>query len=117
MKLRQIQFLPDTVQFQLPLVLAREKAFKGAAMSSGHEVMAVRQEILDLLRQQMDALDSPQGLTEEQLRECYDRQTRVQELREKLEAASNAEREISATPGPVQAIPVSAECATDHHAA
>ncbi|MFZ0200712.1 MAG: hypothetical protein WB523_13880 [Candidatus Sulfotelmatobacter sp.] len=54
------------------------------------EIVAVRREILDLLRRQMQALDSPLGLTDEGLRECYDRQARVQELREKLEASSRA---------------------------
>lgn len=49
---------------------------------------AIRQEILGLLRQQMEALDSPSGLTDDQLRECYLRQGRVQELREVLQAAS-----------------------------
>lgn len=47
----------------------------------------IRQEILQLLKQQMDVLDSPVGLTDEQLRECYLRQTRVQDLREKLQAS------------------------------
>lgn len=49
---------------------------------------AVRQEILSLLHQQMEALDSP-SLTDDQLRECYLRQNRVQRLREVLEAASS----------------------------
>lgn len=50
----------------------------------------LRQEILELLRQQMDALDSP-SLSDTQLRECYLRQARVQELREKLQAATGCE--------------------------
>jgi hypothetical protein len=54
---------------------------------------AVRQEMLALLRQQMDALDSPQGLTHDQLRECYGRQTRILELRDRLQAASNPDQE------------------------
>ncbi len=54
------------------------------------DIVAARREILDLLRQQMEALNSPLGLTDENLRECYDRQERVQELREKLEANSDA---------------------------
>jgi|GEM_PF-4363557 len=47
---------------------------------------AVRQEILRLLRLQVDALDSPAGVTDKQLEECYARQTCIQELREQLEA-------------------------------
>lgn len=47
----------------------------------------LRQEILELLRRQMDALDSP-SLSDEQLRQCYLRQARVQQLREKLQAAT-----------------------------
>ncbi len=40
------------------------------------DIVAARREILDLLRQQMEALNSPLGLTDEKLRECYDRQDR-----------------------------------------
>ena len=61
-------------------------------MQTGDEErVAVRQEILYLLGQQMDALDSPLGLTDARLSECYERQARVQELREKLQALSNSE--------------------------
>jgi hypothetical protein len=55
------------------------------------EVMAVRAEITSLLRQQLEALDSPDGLTDSKLIECYDRQSRVQELREKLQGLSAQE--------------------------
>jgi hypothetical protein len=58
------------------------------------EVMAVRQEMWSLLREQLEDLNSPNGLTDDQLLNCYYRQTRVLELREKLEAASEAEREL-----------------------
>lgn len=59
-------------------------------MCAGMEnIAAVRQEMLDLLGLQMEALDSPQGLTDVQLRECYLRQNRVQELREIMQAAAN----------------------------
>jgi len=56
--------------------------------SETEDMLAVRREILDLLREQMEALDSPLGLTDEQLKQCYDRQTRVQDLREKLTRAN-----------------------------
>ena len=60
-------------------------------MNVGLEDMeVVRQEILGLLRQQMQALDSPDGLTDDQLRECYLRQNRVQELREVLQSAAGS---------------------------
>jgi hypothetical protein len=42
-----------------------------------------------LLALQLEALDSPQGLTEAKLMECYQRQTRVQELRDQLQAISD----------------------------
>jgi hypothetical protein len=58
--------------------------------TEAEDIVAARREMLVLLRQQMEALDSPLGLTDEMLRECYDRQARVQELREKLEASSDA---------------------------
>ena len=83
-------------------------------MHAGLELTAVRQAIMDLRRQQMKALDSPEGLTEDQLRECYERQTRVQELREQLQAASNSQVDASSIPETAQPIPVSAETTADH---
>ncbi len=59
-------------------------------------LMAVRQEILSLLTQQMKALDSPLGLTDDQLRGCYMRQSRVQELREQLQEALLLQQESAA---------------------
>jgi hypothetical protein len=53
--------------------------------------------MMDLLRQQMEVLDSSPELSDRQLRECYDRQSRVQALRELLQAASAAELESSLT--------------------
>jgi hypothetical protein len=58
--------------------------------TEAEDIVAARREMFVLLRQQMEALDSPLGLTDEMLRECYDRQARVQELREKLEASPDA---------------------------
>jgi hypothetical protein len=55
------------------------------------DIVAVRREMLDLLRQQMEVLNSAPELTDRQLRECYDRQGRVQELREKLQASLSGE--------------------------
>jgi hypothetical protein len=54
------------------------------------EIAAVRQQIMNLLREQMETLDSPLGLTDERLSECYRRQERVQELRERLQALAGA---------------------------
>jgi hypothetical protein len=59
--------------------------------AGAEEMLAVRQEIMHLLRQQMEALDSPLGLTDARLSECYERQARVQELREKLQALADPE--------------------------
>jgi hypothetical protein len=53
------------------------------------DIVAVRREMLDLLRRQREVLNSAPELTDSQLRECYDRQGRVQELREKLQAILN----------------------------
>jgi len=67
--------------------------------AGAEEIVAVRQEILHLLRQQMEALDSPLGLTAARLSECYERQGRVQELREKLQAMmSISEAEAGSVP-------------------
>jgi hypothetical protein len=57
----------------------------------GEEIAAVRQQIINLLREQMETLDSPLGLTDERLSECYRRQERVQELRERLQALAGTE--------------------------
>lgn len=80
-------------------------------------MVAVRQEILDLLRQQMEALNSPLGLTDARLTECYERQARVQELRERLEALaveSSTPNEVTETGScPVQAMPASVDAAAN----
>jgi hypothetical protein len=55
------------------------------------DMMAVRKQIVHLLHQQMEALDSPQGLTDARLSECYERQAQVQELRERLQVLANLE--------------------------
>jgi hypothetical protein len=65
-------------------------------MQSGSEdMMAVRKQIVHLLHQQMEALDSPLGLTDERLTECYERQARVQELRDRLQALANIDIQTS----------------------
>jgi crotonobetainyl-CoA:carnitine CoA-transferase CaiB-like acyl-CoA transferase len=61
------------------------------------DIAALRREIMDLLRQQIEALDSPQGLTDSRLTECYARQARVQELREQLQAATSSHPEVVST--------------------
>jgi hypothetical protein len=50
------------------------------------DIVAARREIWSLLQKQLEALNSPSGLTDGELIACYDRQTKVQQLREKLEA-------------------------------
>jgi hypothetical protein len=44
----------------------------------------------------MEALNSRFGLIDEKLKECYERQVRVQELREKLQA--DAEQSLNTMP-------------------
>jgi hypothetical protein len=44
----------------------------------------VRQEIMQLLRTQLEALADLSGLTDAQLTACYERQERVRELRNRL---------------------------------
>lgn len=46
----------------------------------------IRQEMIRLLRLQMDALNSPEGPTDQQLADCYARQAHIQQLREQLQA-------------------------------
>jgi hypothetical protein len=58
-----------------------------------NDLLEARREMIDLLRQQMEVLDSLAELSDSQLRECYNRQCRVQELRETLQTASDAELE------------------------
>jgi hypothetical protein len=62
------------------------------------DVAAIRKEILNLLRQQMEALESPLGLSDDQLRECYIRQNRVQELREMLQSGAASVGAASSMP-------------------
>jgi hypothetical protein len=69
--------------------------FRRSSMQGAEEMNAVRQQIMGLLRQQMEALDSPLGLTDERLTECYERQARVQELRERLQLLSDLENETT----------------------
>jgi hypothetical protein len=64
-------------------------------------MLDVRQEMIELLRQQMSVLESGDDLSDAQLRECYERQGRVQQLREKLEMASNFNGEQSETWGQI----------------
>ena len=60
-----------------------------------------------MLRQQMESLDSPEGLTDSQLIECYNRQGRVQELREKLQVLLG-EQEAFSTPRQISDMPLAA---------
>ena len=63
---------------------------RGTAMQEQTaEIAALRAEIMKLLHQQLEALDSPEGLTDTKLMECYDRQGRVQALREQLQMIAN----------------------------
>jgi hypothetical protein len=55
------------------------------------EIGAVRRELWSLLQLQIDSLGSTQELSDRQIIECYNRQIRVLELREKLETY-NADR-------------------------
>jgi len=78
------------------------------------EMVAIREQIMHLLHLQIEALDSPLGLTDACLTECYERQGRVQELRERLQALSDlAEQEDSSrdttntVSPPVQFMPAS----------
>ncbi len=59
-------------------------------MTTADQISALRQEILDLLSQQMAALDSPLGLSDSGLIACYRRQERVQDLRERLQGLSGS---------------------------
>lgn len=59
--------------------------------SQTEEIAAVRREIINLLRRQMEALDSPEGMTDSTLTECYERQDQVRTLRDRLQAISRPE--------------------------
>jgi hypothetical protein len=56
------------------------------------EIGAVRREIWSLLKLQMETLGSSEELTDRQIIECYSRQIRVLELREKLETCNTESR-------------------------
>jgi hypothetical protein len=76
----------------------------------GEEIAVVRREIIDLLREQMEALGSPSGLTDERLCECYRRQERVQELRERLQVLAESEAETGAANPEVPGPPETTSC-------
>jgi hypothetical protein len=58
------------------------------------DAVSVRFQSMDLLGQQMAVLDSSSKLSDSQLRECYERQCRVRDLREKLQPLSASTLEI-----------------------
>jgi hypothetical protein len=78
------------------------------------KLMAARQEILDLLRQQLEVLDSPLGLSDAQLRECYLRHTRVQELREQLQTALSVQQETRPTETTSTLMPPAQAASAEH---
>lgn len=55
----------------------------------------IRREMMNLLRQQVKILDSSRELSDIQLRECYDRQSRVQALREELQAIAEEDSRVA----------------------
>ena len=61
----------------------------------------VRQEIIQLLRMQLEALADLSGLTDAQLTACYQRQERVRELRDQLSLADDRKTEDATFPGQV----------------
>jgi hypothetical protein len=77
--------------------------------SQAQDIVAVRTELWSLLHQQIEVLSSPLGLTDSQLMECYDRQSRVQELREKLETILNP---TAAVPAPLDELSIAAPART-----
>jgi hypothetical protein len=76
------------------------------------DMVAVRREILDLLHQQMAVLNSGLEVTDDQLRSCYDRQGRVEELRDKLQACLNFEQQSHEDATRAQAVEIAPEPAT-----
>lgn len=68
-----------------------ERFLWGKAMQEHNTEIAVRAEIMKLLHQQLEALDSPEGLSDTKLMECYDRQGRVHALREQLQTIGKTE--------------------------
>jgi len=61
----------------------------------------VRQEIIQLLSAQLEALANRSGLTDAQLTACYTRQERVRELRDRLTLAMEVKPENAAVPSKV----------------
>jgi hypothetical protein len=88
--------------FVAPGNVILETAFfrRSSMQARAEEMNAVRQRIMGLLRQQMEALDSPSGLTDELLTECYERHAQVQELRERLQALSTLDIETTSAAQP-----------------
>jgi hypothetical protein len=90
-KLRQIQHLLDTTRLCGSVVLKTILGRRIAMQEQTAEIAAVRAEIMTLLHQQLEVLDSPEGLSRTKLMECYDRQARVRALREQLQTIGKTE--------------------------
>jgi hypothetical protein len=60
----------------------------------------MRQEIMELLRRQLEALADLSGLTDAQLTACYERQERVRELRNRLSLEEKWNPEDATLPSP-----------------
>lgn len=67
--------------------------------SKAEDIAIVREDMLKLLSLQMDALGSPLGLTDCQIKECCDRQARVLQMREKIESLRESEIDQQGPPG------------------
>ena len=73
-------------------------------MADSNQLDEMRQEIIQLLRAQLDALANLSGVTDAQLTACYERQERVRQLRDQLSAASDWRAEETNVPGQTSAI-------------
>lgn len=67
-------------------------------MSVTDEISVLRNGILDLLSQQMAALNSSRGLSDAVLTACYRRQERMQELRERLQSLCGSASVVAIAP-------------------
>ena len=75
-------------------------------MPQNEDCHGLRQEIIQLLRAQMQALEEPSRLSDVELAACYRRQEKVSELRDQLSIALKPKEELGPDCGDLSSAPI-----------
>src|ERR1700738_2028882 len=79
---------------------------RSVAMPQNEDCHGLRQEIIELLRAQMQALEEPSRLSDVELAACYRRQEKVGELRDQLCIALKPKKAMGANCGDLPSAPI-----------